>query len=76
MLVPTSVYRMLRFDLKLTPYTISITGMRHLKPSDIDYRIQFGRWMIEHDNNIKHAWFSDEAHFYLNGDVNNGYAFC
>ena len=33
----TSVYRMLRFDLKLTPYTISI--MHHLKPSDIDYCI-------------------------------------
>ena len=45
---PTNVYRMLRFDLKLTPYTISI--MQHLKPHDIDYRIQFGRWMIEHDN--------------------------
>ena len=68
----TSVYRMLRFDLKLTPYTISI--MQHLKPSDIDYRIHFGRWMIEHDI-IEHVWFSGEAHFYLNGDVNNGYAF-
>ena len=43
----TSVYRMLRLDLKLTPYTIS--NMQHLKPSDINYRIQFGRWMIEHD---------------------------
>ena len=57
----TSVYRMLRFDLKLTPYTVSI--MQHLKPSDIDYRIQFGRWMIEHDDIIEHVWFSDEAHF-------------
>ena len=60
--------------LKLTPYTISI--MQHLKPSDIDYRIQFGGRMIEHDNIIKYVWFSDEAHFYLNGNVNNGYAFC
>ena len=68
----TSIYRMLGFDLKFTPYTISI--MQHLKPSDIDYRIQFGRWMIEHDL-IEHVWFSDEAHFYLNGYVNNGYAF-
>ena len=70
----TSVYRMLRFDFKFTPYTISI--MQHLKPSDIDYRIQFGRWIIEHDNIIEHIWLSDEAHFYLNGDVKNGYAFC
>ena len=62
----TIVYRMLRFDLKLTPFTIS---------SDIDYRIQLGRWMIEHDNIIEHVWFSDEAHFYLNRDVSNVYAF-
>ena len=66
----TRDYRMLRFDLKLAPYTISI--MQHLKPFDIDYRIQFGRWIIEHDNIIEHVCFSDEAHFYLNGDVNNG----
>ena len=68
----TTVYRMLRFELNLTPYTISI--MQHLKPSDNDFCIQFGRGMIEHDNIIKHVWFSHEAHFYLNGDVNNGYA--
>ena len=68
----TSVYRMLRFDLKLTLYTIS--NMQHLKPSGIHYRIHFGRWMIENDI-IEHGWFSDETHFYLNGDVKNGYAF-
>ena len=50
--------------------------MQRLKPSAIDNHIQFGRWMVEHDNIIEHAWFSDEAHFYLNWDVNNGYAFC
>ena len=70
----TSVYPMLRFDSKLTTYTISI--MQHIKHSDIDYRIQFERWMIEHDTIIEHVWFSDEAYFYLNGDVNNGFAFC
>ena len=32
--------------------------------------------MIEHDNIIKHVWFSDEEHVYLNRDVNNGFAFC
>ena len=64
----TCIYLMLPFDLKLTPYTISI--MQHIKQSDIDYRIQFGRWMIEHDTIIENVWFSDEAHFYLNEDVN------
>ena len=44
--------------------------MQHIKQSDIDYRIQFGRWMIEHDTIIENVWFSDEAHFYLNEDVN------
>ena len=32
-------------------------------PSDIDYRIQSGRWMIKHDDIIEHFWFYDEAHF-------------
>ena len=63
----SSVYRMLRFDIKLTSYTISI--MQHLKPSVSDYRIQFGRWMIEHDKIIENVSFSGEAHFYLNGDM-------
>ena len=39
----SSVYRMLRFDLKLTPYTISIK--QHLKDSDISSRLAFATWM-------------------------------
>ena len=35
----SSVYRMLRFDLKYFPYGISV--MQHLKESDIESRIEF-----------------------------------
>lgn len=44
----SSVYRILKYDLKFTPYKISI--MQHLKDTVI--------------------WFSDEAHFTLDGHVN------
>lgn len=64
----TCVYRMLRFDLKLKPYTISI--MQHLKPSDIDSRLAFATWMKDRPDIADNTWFSDEAHFYLNAQVN------
>ena len=37
----SSVYRMLRFDLKYFPYSIPV--MQHLKQSDIGSRIEFAR---------------------------------
>ena len=64
----TSIHRMLRFDLTLTPYTISVT--QHLKDSDIESILQFAHWMKENDENADVIWFSDEAHFYLNAQVN------
>ena len=42
----SSVYRMLRFDLKYFPYSISV--MQHLKESDIESRIEFARLMKDH----------------------------
>lgn len=65
----TSVHRMLKFDLKLTPYKISI--MQHLKQSDIDSRLDFAHWVLEKSASFPGCiWFSDEAHFYLNNAVN------
>lgn len=55
----TSVYRMPRFDLKLIPYSVPI--LQHLKESDIAYRVQFGKWIQEHENIVDKVWFSDEA---------------
>ena len=64
----TSVYRLLRYDFKLTPYTISV--MQHLKPSDIHSRLSFATWMKDHPDIANMVWFSDEAHFYLDAQVN------
>lgn len=64
----SSVYRMLRYDLKLTPYTISIK--QHLKDSDISSRLAFAEWMKKRPDIADITWFSDEAHFYLNSQVN------
>ena len=44
------VHRMLGFDLKLTPYTISV--MQHLKESDIESRLHFTHWMEENDQSM------------------------
>ena len=62
------VYRMLRFDLKYFPYSISV--MQHLKESDIESRIEFARWMKDHLEIVNKMWFSDESHFYFNDIVN------
>ena len=62
------VYRMLRFDLKLTLYTISV--MQHLKDSDTESRQHFVHWMKENDQITDVIWFSDEANFHLNAQVN------
>ena len=64
----TSVHRILRFDLKHIPYTISV--MQHFKDSDIEIRLHFAHWMKENDQIADVIWFSDEAHFHLNAHVN------
>ena len=63
----SSVYRMLKYDLKLTPYKVSIM---HLKESDISSRLSFAHWMKSHIDIVESLWFSDEAHFYLNPQIN------
>ena len=59
---------MLRYDLKLTPYTVCI--MQHLKQSDAESRLSFARRMITNNDIADKIWFSDEAHFHLNAEVN------
>ena len=60
------VYRMLKYDLKLTPYKI----MQHIKPTDIESRLSFARWVTENEDIVGQIWFSDDAHFHLNAQVN------
>ena len=64
----SSVQRILKFDLNLIPYKISV--MQHLKDSDIEARLKFANWVKLNEGVINQVWFSDEAHFYLNGQVN------
>ena len=63
-----SVYRALRFDLKLFPYSLSI--MQHLKETDINSRLEFAEWIIDNVDTVEKIWFSDESHFYLNNTLN------
>ena len=49
----SSVYRMLKFDLKYFPYSISV--MQHLKESDV----KFSRWMRDHLEIVNKMWFYD-----------------
>ena len=44
--------------------------MQHLKESDIDSRLRFVNWMNENSDIVNDVWFSDEAHFYLNAEIN------
>ena len=56
-----SIYRMLRFDLKYFPYSISV--MQHLKESDIESRIEFARRMKDHLKIVNKMWFSTNPTF-------------
>ena len=67
----SSVHRILKFDLKLIPYKISV--MQHLKETDIRSRLEFAHWILsrpDSENLTDAIWFSDEAHFHLNNVVN------
>lgn len=65
----SSVFRILRIDLCLTAYKISI--MQHLKPTDIKSRLDFAMWIERQSQELVDTiWFSDEAHFYLTASVN------
>jgi hypothetical protein len=69
----TSVYRMLRLDLNLYPYQVHI--MHKLTLFDKGRRVEMSEWFngrMEVDPEwIKNLWFSDEAHFHLDGVVSS-----
>ena len=70
---PTTLLRVMRKDLKLFPFRISTPHV--LKQEDQEKRIEMCNWLNEElaptPSCLNHIWFSDEAHFYLNGAVNN-----
>ena len=63
----------LKLDLKLKPYVIQVH--QRLTPLHAQQRIQMCNWFLQeieqNPNFLENIWFSDEAHFYLNGHVNN-----
>uniref|UniRef100_A0A0K2U960 Putative LOC100572414 [Acyrthosiphon pisum] n=1 Tax=Lepeophtheirus salmonis TaxID=72036 RepID=A0A0K2U960_LEPSM len=68
----TSLWRILRKDLRLHPYKIKLT--QELKPLDLFKRREFVKWAegkFESDPDFQRKMiFSNEAHFWLNGFVN------
>ena len=68
----TTLRRVLNDDLNLFPYKIQIK--QQLNDGDKQSRLVMCRWfngMLEADDGwINDVWFTDEAHFYLNGLVN------
>lgn len=68
----TTVRQILTKDLKLSPYKVT---MHHaLNEGDKEQRMTYARWLKEKTDAdpefLNHVWFSDEAHFHLNGAVN------
>lgn len=68
----TTVRKILKKDLQLKPY--KPPDHQELTAGDEKQRLTFSRWlkekMTEDPNFLKSVWFSDEAHFCLNGAVN------
>ena len=68
-----SLRRILKLDLRLKPYVIQVH--QRLTPLHAQQRIEMCQWFLQeieqNRNFLDNIWFSDEAHFYLNGHVNN-----
>ena len=69
----TTLRRVLHQDLNVFPYRLQV--LHTLTQIDKDKRVEMSEWLakkIEDSPNwIRRVWFSDEAHFKLNGDVNS-----
>ncbi|XP_045504404.1 uncharacterized protein LOC123701036 [Colias croceus] len=63
-----TVHRILRSDLNLKPYKIQI--VQELRETDFDLRLNFVNTMLEKFDDYQNIFFSDEAHFHLDGYVN------
>lgn len=67
-----TMWSIMRKDLSLYPYKIQL--QQQLKEVDVTRRLDFANLILEKIDsnkiNIKKMWFSDEAHFHLNGYVN------
>lgn len=70
---PSSLLTILKKDLKLTPYKMHNVQQLSMadKTARMEMCLRFHEIMDNDDDWIKNVWFSDEAHFHLNGNVNS-----
>lgn len=64
----TIVHEILKKDLKMHPFEIQI--VQALKPDDFNLRKSFCETMLQRFRTVNTIFWSDEAHFHLNGSVN------
>lgn len=68
----STIHRIARYDLNLFPYKVQVT--QPITTDDAEKRFEFANLMIDalEKKSIDKSkiWFTDEAHFYLNGHVN------
>lgn len=64
----TIVHEILKKDIKLHPFKIQI--VQALKPNDYNLRKTFCETMLQRFRTVDTIFWSDEAHFHLNGSVN------
>lgn len=69
----TTAHRLARNDVQLFPYKVSVH--QALSKVDKQSRLLYSGWFLrncEQDNEFLHRiWFSDEAHFHMDGRVNS-----
>lgn len=63
-----TIHRIMRSDLHLKAYKIQI--VQALNENDYVTRLNYVNVMLERFNNVDNIFFSDEAHFHLDGYVN------
>ncbi|XP_020297470.1 uncharacterized protein LOC109862000 [Pseudomyrmex gracilis] len=68
----STTYRMMTEDIDMFPYKIQM--LQTLSPLNEEKRLAFattfGAYLSQKRGNLPYIWFSDEAHFWLNGYVN------
>ena len=69
----SGVHRILRESLNVYPFKVQIK--QRIRVNDRVARLDFANWMTDKLEGspqlLSKIWFSDEAHFYLSGHVNN-----
>ena len=65
----SSLHRILKEDLRLHPYRLQLC--QKLTIYDQKKRVKMAKWLTQHPAVMDRVWFSDEAHFWLNGHVNS-----